>query len=91
MFCLQWGSEIQPFIIWRYLKDFKLQFSNGRALAIAIAIVPTIQKLENLKSRCLCPDFKWFLTKWGQFVRISNGWASGFHIPFEIQTICNPS
>ena len=25
------------------------------------------------------------------FVRILNGWASGFQIPFEIQTICNPT
>ena len=32
-----------------------------------------------------------FWTKWRPFVWISNGWASGFQIPFEIQTICNPT
>ena len=25
------------------------------------------------------------------FVRISNGWASGFQVPFKIWTICNPT
>ena len=29
-----------------------------------------------------------FLTKWRLFVRNSNGWAYGFQIPFQIQTIC---
>ena len=57
-----------------------VRFSNGRALAI-----------NHSKSGRFCPDFKWFLTKWRPFVRISNGWASGFQIPFEIQTICNPT
>ena len=41
------------------------------------------------KFRLFCPDFKWFLTKWLQFVGISNGWASGFQIPFKIWTNCN--
>ena len=38
-----------------------------------------------------CSDFKWFLTKWRPFVQTSNGWTSRFQIPFEIQTICNPT
>ena len=38
-----------------------------------------------------CLDFKWFLTKWRPFFRISNGWVSGFQIPFKIRTICNPT
>ena len=62
-----------------------------RALAVSIAIVQTIQKPDHSKSRRFCPDFKWFLTKWRQFVRISNGWALGFQMPFKIQTICNPT
>ena len=37
----------------------------------------------------------WLLTRFKfvqghLFVRISNGWPSGFQIPFEIQTNCNP-
>ena len=54
-------------------------FSNGWALDMAIAIVPTIQNL----------DFEWFLKKWRPLVQISNVCASGFQIPFEIWTICN--
>ena len=60
-----------------------VQFSNNEALATAMVIVPTIQHF--------CTDFKWFLTKWWPFVQISYGWASGFQILFEIQTICNPT
>ena len=75
---------------------FEGRISNGRAIAMAIAI----RKLDHLKSRWFCPDFNWFLTKWWPFVWISNGWASRFQIlsksrpfatqplfwPFEIQT-----
>ena len=43
------------------------------------------------KTGHFCPNFKWFLTKWQPFVRISDGWASGFQIAFKIQTICNPT
>ena len=57
-----------------------VQFSNGWAFATATAIVPTIQNF--------CQDFKWFLTKCRQFVRISNGWASRFN---ENRTIYNPT
>ena len=41
-----------------------VQFSNSWALAMAIAIVPNIQKLDLFRSRHFCPDFKWFYTKW---------------------------
>ena len=56
---------------------FKLVwFSNGQALAMAIATVPTIWKPDLSKPRHICPDFKWFLTKWRPFVWISNGCVS---------------
>ena len=68
--------EIQTF--WRL--DFKwLGFSYGYSS-------PNHSKSDHSKSRRLCPDFKWFLTKWQSFVQISNGSASGFQIPFEIRT-----
>ena len=79
------GSEIQEFEI----RTFEGQISNGQALAMAI--VPIIWKLDHSKSGCFCLDFKWFLTKSRPFVWITNGWASGFQIPFEFQTICNPT
>ena len=66
-----------------------VQFSNGRALAMAI--VSTIWKPDHSKSGRFCPDFKWLLTKRWPFVWISNGWASGFQIPFKIQNISNPT
>ena len=37
-----------------------VRFSNGLALTMAIAIVPTIWKPDHLKHRLFCPDFKWF-------------------------------
>ena len=86
---IQWG--IWNLTIWN--SDFfkvgfqMVRLSNG--LVLAIAIVPTIRKPDHSKSGCFCPDFKWFLTKWRPFVRISNGWASGFQMPFKIRTICN--
>ena len=45
---------------------------------------PTIWNPDHLKSGCFFPDFKWFLTKWWLFFRISNGVASGYQITFEI-------
>ena len=84
---IQWGSEIWPFEI----QLFEGLISNGRALAMAIAIVPTIKKTAHLKSRHFCPYFKLFLTKWRPFVLILIGRASRFLIPFEIRTICNPA
>ena len=49
------------------------------------------KKPKYLKSERFCLEYKWFLTKWQLYVRISNGWASGFQIPFKIQTIWNPT
>ena len=43
------------------------------------------------KSGHFCLDFKCFMTKWWPFVWIPNGWASGFQIPFKIQTTCKPT
>ena len=60
-------------------------FSDGQAM------VPTIWKPDHSKFRYVCPDFNCFLTKRLPFVRILNGWASGFQIPFEIRTICKPN
>ena len=80
---VQWGSDIWPFEIrtfWRL--DVKwhvfpmVSYNNG-------CRVPTIWKPNHLKS--------------GRFFRISNSFwqngdhLSGFHIPFEILTICNPT
>ena len=61
-------------------------------MALAIAMVPNIRKLNHYKSGGFCSDFKWFLTKWPSFVRISNGWDSEFQIhlksePFSDQPL----
>ena len=85
---VQWGFEIRLFEGRRISNGPVL---NGWALPMAIAIVPTFQNMDYSKSRRFCPDFKWLLTKWLPFIRISNSWASEFQIPFEIQTICNPT
>ena len=34
---------------------------------------PNSLKIDHSKSQHFCPDFKWFLTKWWQFVQISDG------------------
>ena len=62
---IQWGSEIQPFEIWKHLKSklFEGRISNGWALAMAKAIVPTVRKLDYSKCRHFCPDFKWVFYK----------------------------
>ena len=67
-------------------------FSNGQALAMDIAT----QKPDHSKSGCLCPDFKWFLTKWHPFVRISNAHSEPIQNPDHLQpnlfmTIQNPN
>ena len=46
---IQWGSEIRTFKIQKHLKSGLFEgprFSNGRALAMAIALVPTIWNLD---------------------------------------------
>ena len=82
---IQWGSKIWPFEILKHMKSgrFEGQISNGWALAMSKAIVPTI----------------WNRTIWNLdvFIPISNvfwqncGHLSGFQIPLEILTICNPT
>ena len=67
-----------------------VQFSNGRASAL-VSFSFSLNHSKAKPSVSFCPDFKWFLTKWQLFVWISNGWASRFQVPFEIQTICNPT
>ena len=71
------------------IQSFVGRISNGWALAMEIAFVPTIRKPGHLKSGCFCPYFNWFLASWWPFVRISHGWASVFQIPFKI--LCNPT
>ena len=56
-----------------------------------MAIAPTIQKPNHLKSGHFCMDFKWFLTKRRSFVHFSKGWGSGFQTSFKIRIICNPT
>ena len=54
MFLAEWGSEIQPFKIQKYLKSglFGGQILNGQALAMAKAIVPTNKKPDHQNSKC---------------------------------------
>ena len=46
--------------IWNTETLFEGRISNSQALAMAIAIVPTVQKPDHSKSESLSPDFKWF-------------------------------
>ena len=66
------------------------QFTNCHALALAIAIVPTIQKPDHAKSGCFVQVSNGF-DKMATIFRNSNGWTSRFQILFKIQTICNPT
>ena len=67
---------------------FEGLISNGQALVIAIAIVPTIQKPDHPKSGCFWWDFKWFfLQNGGHLFWISNGWAS--HSKFTAPPLFN--
>ena len=54
--------------------------------ALAIAMVATSRKPDHSKSGLNSPYFKWKIQDDGTFGQFSNGWASGFQIPFEIQT-----
>ena len=83
-----WGSEIRQFKIWKLLKSWLFEdwISKGQAVALAKAMVATIQKLDHSKYRHFCLDFECVLTKWGPFVQFSNVWASRFQIQFKIRT-----
>ena len=81
-----------------HLKSDHLKFGNswnsdfyfkrsGFQMVGTIAIVPTTQKPDHLKSRCFCLDFKCFLKSTAIY---PDGWALGFQIQFKIWTICNP-
>ena len=60
------------------VKTLKLtNLPEGVGLAFDIQKCSKFQKLNMVV----------FLTKWPPFVWISNGWVSGFQIPFKIQTI----
>ena len=60
-----------------------VQSLKGRALAT----VQTISKSDHSKFRCFCSDFKLFKKNMQPLVRISNGLASLFQIPFLIRNI----
>ena len=94
--CITVRSEIRPFKIWKHFKSgpfegwishgpiFKwLGFSYGNSCNGCNRTGP-------LAYLNFCSDFKWFLSKPWPFVLISNGWAFGHQIPFEIWAICNP-
>ena len=84
---MHWGSEIQPFEIWKHLKSghFEGLISNGPVFKWSGF------SYRPFKIRTFLSGFQMVFDKMAAFVRISNGWASGFQIPFEIQTICNPT
>ena len=81
----QWGSEIR-----KHLKSglFEGWISIGPVLKwLGFSFSPNHSKtgiIEIQPSKSL--DFKWL-----PFVRISNGWASGFHIPLKIRTSGSPT
>ena len=57
---------------------------------MAIAIVPTIQKPDHSKSRCFCPEFKWFAQNCSplssfQIVRLPDYRSPSKSGPFETQ------
>ena len=84
---LQWGSEIRPFEIRKHSKSglFESRISNGPVFKWSGF------SYQPFEIQTFLSGFQMVLTKWRPFVRISNGWASGFQIPFKIQTICNPT
>ena len=65
-------------------------FSNGPALSLTTAS-PNHSKTGPFKIQTFLSGFQMVLTKRQPFVLISNEWASGFQIPLEIWTICNPT
>ena len=84
---VRWEPEIWPFEIRKHLKSglFEGWISNGWALPMAIAKVPEIWKwtIQNLDVLIPIPNGFW--------QNGGHGWASGFQIPFKIQTILQPN
>ena len=78
-----WGSENRTFKIPKHLKYglFEGWISNGSVL-----------KWWGFSyGYSDFPGFQMFFDQMAAICLISNGWASGFQIPFKIQTICNPT
>ena len=86
-----WFLNGQALAIRKRLKSglIEVQILYGWALAMAIALVPTIRKQDHSKSRHFCPDFKWFLTNWQPFVQIGllDFRSHSKSRPFATQTI----
>ena len=61
-----------------------VRFSNGRAFAMARALVPPFENWT-IQNPDVFARISNGLTKWRPFVQISNGWASGLQIPFATQ------
>ena len=73
-----------------------VRFSKGRATALDIALVPTIQKPTHSKSGHFCLDFKWFPTKWQplcrfQMVRLLDFRSCSKSRPFANQSLFDHS
>ena len=87
----QYSGDLKPDHFKSILFDG--QISNGRVFKcrdLAMAIVPTIQKLDHSKY-FFVQISNVFFPKWLPFVWFSNGWAYKFQIPFEILSICKPT
>ena len=84
------GSEFRPLKIWKHLKSgfFKDQISNGPVFKWWGFNNDYSFSPNHLKSGCFCRDFKMVFDNMADICQ--DGWASGFQINFEIQTICNP-
>ena len=87
---IQWGSEIQFFKIMKLFEVWTFWRSDFKWSSFSYGYSYSPNHLKNGQFN-ICPEDRWFLTKWQLFVWISNGWAFGFQIPFQIRTICNPT
>ena len=91
-------SEMGPFEIQKNLKSglFEGQILNGPVFKWSgfnngYSYSPNHLKTRPFETQTFLSRLQMVLTKWLPVVGISNGWASGFQIPFEIDTICNPT
>ena len=100
---VQWGSKIQPFETLKHLKPglcrvrFQMVwFSNGWALAIALAIVPTVRKPDHSKSDIFVQISNVFWQNGGcftefQMVGLPDYRPHSKSIPFETQPLLDRS
>ena len=72
---IHWGSEIQPFKVWKHLKSghFEDKISSGpvfkgSSYTFSFSSSPYHSKTRPLQTRHFCPYFKWVLTKWRHFL-----------------------